>query len=220
MHRPARQLSSSESWACTGRGAGREEPPARVVRSDGANVLGFLALATGADVELDGLTLGQRRTRGLKVRDMNKHVLASLPRDETESSVVIEELHFALHCVTNLSLLADPNGRPTVDGTGCGRAILVAPASRWCGRQPGSPGPVLVESQLQPWKSASHRLDDRNDLVAVLRWLDVSTELRLGARVAGRSAMDQSLLSDVARRISDEFDAERVVRPGRLGAQS
>jgi hypothetical protein len=79
---------------------------------------------------------------------------------------------------------------------------------------------VLVESQLQPWKSASHRLDDRNDLVAVLRWLDVSTELRLGARVAGRSAMDQSLLNDVARRISDEFDAGRVVRPGRLGAQS
>jgi hypothetical protein len=32
--------------------------------------------------------------------------------------------------------------------------------------------------------------------------------------------MDQSLLNDVARRIFDEFDAERVVPPGRLGAQS
>ena len=189
------------------------------LRSDGADVLGFLALATGADVELDGLALLERRARGLKVGDVYEHVLAALPRDETESSVVIEELHFALHCVTNLSLSADPNGWPTVDGTGCGRAILVAPASRWCGRQRGSPSRVLVGSHYILGRVASLRLDDRNELVA-LRRLDASTELKLGARVAGRSAMDQSLLIDVARRLSDEFDAGRVGRAGRFWAPS
>jgi hypothetical protein len=68
------------------------------VGSNGADVLGFLALAAGADLELDRLTLGQRRAASLEVRDVHEHVVAAaLPGDETEPSVVIEELHFALH---------------------------------------------------------------------------------------------------------------------------
>jgi hypothetical protein len=69
--------------------------------SHGADVLGFLALAARADLELDGLALGQSRTGDLKVGDVDEHVLAVLPGDETEASVLIEELHFALHNVTN-----------------------------------------------------------------------------------------------------------------------
>ena len=62
-----------------------------------ANVLGFLALAAGAYLELDGLALSHGRPDGLEVRNVNEHVLAAISRNETEPSVVIEELHFALH---------------------------------------------------------------------------------------------------------------------------
>jgi hypothetical protein len=63
-----------------------------------ANVLGFLALAAGAYLKLDGLALSQGRPDGLEVRNVNEHVLAAtISRDETEPAVVIEELHFALH---------------------------------------------------------------------------------------------------------------------------
>ena len=65
--------------------------------SHGADVLGFLALAAGPDLELDRLALGQGRAAGLKVGDVHEHVLAAIPGDETEPSVLIEELHFALH---------------------------------------------------------------------------------------------------------------------------
>ena len=51
--------------------------------SDGADVLGFLALAAGADLELDGLALGQSRARGLKVGDVHEHVLSVLPGERT-----------------------------------------------------------------------------------------------------------------------------------------
>ena len=62
-----------------------------------AHVLGFLALAAGAHLELDGLALSQGRPDGLEVRDVNEHVLAAISRDETKPAVMIEELHFALH---------------------------------------------------------------------------------------------------------------------------
>ena len=62
-----------------------------------ADVLRFLALATGADLELDRLPLGKCRPRFLQVGDVHEDVLAAFPGDETEPSVVIEELHFALH---------------------------------------------------------------------------------------------------------------------------
>jgi hypothetical protein len=62
-----------------------------------AHLLGFLALAAGAHLELDGLALSQGRPDGLEVRNVNEHVLAAISRDETEPAVVIEELHFALH---------------------------------------------------------------------------------------------------------------------------
>jgi hypothetical protein len=80
-------------------GGRRGDPAApQSLGSHGAKVLGLLALAAGANLELDGLTLGQCRGAGLNVGDVHEHVVATaLPRDETESSVVIEELHFALH---------------------------------------------------------------------------------------------------------------------------
>ena len=81
-------------------------------RCDGADVLGFVALAAGADLELDGLPLRKSRPGGRQVRDVNEHVLTTLAGDETETSVVIEELHFALHNGTNLSVTTDQRGRP------------------------------------------------------------------------------------------------------------
>jgi hypothetical protein len=69
----------------------------RAIGSDGPDVLGFLALATRADLELNGLTLRQRGSLGLEVGDVHEDVLAAFPGDETESTVLVEELHFALH---------------------------------------------------------------------------------------------------------------------------
>ena len=55
------------------------------------NVLGFLALAAGAHLELDGLALSQSRPDGLEIRNMNEHVLATVSRDETEPAVSVAE---------------------------------------------------------------------------------------------------------------------------------
>ena len=80
--------------------------------SHGADVLGFLALAARTDLELDGLALRQGSATGLKVGDVHEHVLATLPGDESKPSVLIEELHFALHNGTNcLSRLTQAVGR-------------------------------------------------------------------------------------------------------------
>ena len=84
------------------------------VGSGGADVLGFFTLATGADLELDSLAFGQSRGTNLQVGDVHEHVVAAISGDETESSVVVEELHCALHDATNLSLSADPSGWPTL----------------------------------------------------------------------------------------------------------
>ena len=78
----------------------RQPPPHRrwlPGHSDGADVLGFLALAAGADLELDGLAFGQRRCARLEVGDVDEHVITAVAGDETEPAVVVEELHFALH---------------------------------------------------------------------------------------------------------------------------
>ena len=75
---------------------------------DGADVLGFLALAARTDLELDRLALGQTRAAGLQVGNVHEHVLAALSGDETETSVLIEELHFALHNGTNCLSLGRP----------------------------------------------------------------------------------------------------------------
>jgi hypothetical protein len=79
------------------------------IGSHGPDVLGFLALATRADLELDGLTLGQRDAGGLEVGDVHEDVFTAFPGDETEPSVLIEELHFALHYGTSFSLFDGPN---------------------------------------------------------------------------------------------------------------
>ena len=84
------------------------------IGSGGADVFGFFALASGADVELDSLAFGQSRDAHLQVGDVHEHVVAALPGNETETLVVVEELHCALHGATNLSLTADPSGWPTL----------------------------------------------------------------------------------------------------------
>jgi hypothetical protein len=84
----------------------------RAIGSDGSDVLGFLALATGADLELNGLTLRQRGAGGLEIGDVHEHVLAVLPGDETESTVLIEELHFALHKEPTFSFSAGRTDLP------------------------------------------------------------------------------------------------------------
>ena len=58
----------------------------------------FLALPTGTELELDDLALGQGRATGLEVGDVHEHVVAAVAGDEPEPAVMIEELHFALHC--------------------------------------------------------------------------------------------------------------------------
>ena len=75
------------------RGPGADGAPRRPggsaasVGSDGADVLGFLALAAGADLELDGLTLGQRRADSLEVRDVHEHVIAAAAHADEENDV-------------------------------------------------------------------------------------------------------------------------------------
>jgi hypothetical protein len=94
---------------------GPEEPTdgfagsSRAIGSDGPDVLGFLALATRADLELNGLTFCQRGSLGLEVGDVHEDVLAAFPGDETESTVLVEELHFALHKEPTFSFSADRN---------------------------------------------------------------------------------------------------------------
>ena len=74
--------------------------------SEHADVLRLFTFAPGADIELDGLALGERLDAlTLDVRDMHEHIIASLTRDEAEASVYVEELHRALHNYYQLSLL-------------------------------------------------------------------------------------------------------------------
>src|SRR5436190_993057 len=62
--------------------------------SDGPDVLRFLALATGGDVELDLLALLQRAVAAaLDVGVMDENVVALLAGDEAEALLGVEELH-------------------------------------------------------------------------------------------------------------------------------
>ena len=66
--------------------------------SEGADVARFFALAAWTDVELDLLALSERlRALTLEIRHVHEHVVAAVARDETETPVPIEVLHFALH---------------------------------------------------------------------------------------------------------------------------
>jgi hypothetical protein len=69
----------------------------RVVRcsaSDDADVLRFLTLATGGDVEFDALPLVEGPVAvPLDVRVVHENVVAAFARDEAEALLGIEELH-------------------------------------------------------------------------------------------------------------------------------
>src|SRR5947209_15755181 len=64
------------------------------MKSDHSNVLGFLTLAAGGDVELDALTLVQRLVAtSLDVGEVNEDIVFALSRDKAEALFVVEELH-------------------------------------------------------------------------------------------------------------------------------
>ena len=80
------------------------------VMSDHADVLRFLALPTGCDVELDALTLVEALVAvALDVGEMNEDVVTLLARDEAESLFCIEEFH----CSLCHDILVSQHGRPT-----------------------------------------------------------------------------------------------------------
>src|SRR6478736_2673295 len=66
------------------------------VASDDADVLGFLTLAAGADVELDALTLFQGAVaRALDGREVDENVGAVLTGDEAVALLRVEPFHTA-----------------------------------------------------------------------------------------------------------------------------
>jgi hypothetical protein len=63
-------------------------------KSDHTNVLSFLTLAAGGDVELDALALVERlEAAALDVGEVDEHVVALLSRNEAEALLGVEELH-------------------------------------------------------------------------------------------------------------------------------
>jgi hypothetical protein len=71
--------------------------PNRRYELDGSDVLGFLTLAAGRDVELDPLTVLERLVAlSLDLREVDEHVLALVTRDESVTLLGVEELHSAL----------------------------------------------------------------------------------------------------------------------------
>ena len=76
---------------------GRGSPPtgrSGYAVSDGADVLGFLALASLADLELDGLALLEGPLSiHLDLAVVDEDVLVAIPGDEAEALVGLEEFH-------------------------------------------------------------------------------------------------------------------------------
>src|SRR5262249_17547659 len=63
-------------------------------RLDGPNVAGLIALFAGTDIELDALALLEALVaRALNGREVDKHVVALLTRDEAVTLLGVEELH-------------------------------------------------------------------------------------------------------------------------------
>src|SRR5687768_14087866 len=77
-------------------GTGVPAAPSDSLRSDDADVLGFLALAPGSDVELDLLAFVERLVAtALDVGEVDEHIIALLAGDEAEALLSVEELHGA-----------------------------------------------------------------------------------------------------------------------------
>lgn len=85
--------------------------------SDGTDVLGLFALASGGYVELDDLTLGERLVaRALNLGVVDEYVVTLLTRDKAETLVDIEELnctggHWALTFKTGLTNCDESEGQ-------------------------------------------------------------------------------------------------------------
>ena len=76
-------------------------------KSDHTNVLSFLTLAAGGDVELDALALVERlEAAALDVGEVDEYVVALLSRNEAEALVSVEELHGACSQRTLSSVLS------------------------------------------------------------------------------------------------------------------
>ena len=82
--------------------------------SDRANCEGFIALAAGADVEFDMLTLFEGlEARTLDVGEMDEDVIAVFSGDEPESLLVVEELYGACcHARTHFFQMRNPLRTP------------------------------------------------------------------------------------------------------------
>ena len=84
--------------------------PCTAVTSDHANVLSFLALLAGCNVELDALALVEALVAvALDVGEVNEDVITLLARDEPEAFFRVEELDSALcHKYSFLSTAGQP----------------------------------------------------------------------------------------------------------------
>src|SRR4029079_727022 len=64
--------------------------------SDGADVLGFLALAAGCDVEFDALAFFEAAVAvALDCREVHEDVISAFARDEAEALLAVEPFHGA-----------------------------------------------------------------------------------------------------------------------------
>src|SRR5215207_8585938 len=89
------RLGEAETRSGRARRPGRFRTRCRCC-SDGADVLGLVALASGTDVELDLLTLLEGAvSRPLDRGEVDEHVVPALARDEAETLFGVEELHSA-----------------------------------------------------------------------------------------------------------------------------
>ena len=92
------------------------------VISDDADVLGFLALLAGGNVELDVLTLVEALVAiALDVGEMDENVITLLTRDEAVTLFCIEEFHCA--CCHEYSFLecGEPTNLIRLAGYDCTR---------------------------------------------------------------------------------------------------
>ena len=80
-------------------------------RLENANVLRFLPLPPGRNIELDMLTLVEGLVAAaLNVRVVDEDILALLSRNESEALLGVEELH-GTRCQCTLFSIGDPHAR-------------------------------------------------------------------------------------------------------------
>ena len=121
--RRARETAPRCSKTTEAAGLGRRLQ-CRIDRSERTDVLRFLTLASGADIELDRLAFREGlEALTLNVRDVHEHVIAFLTRDEAEAPVSIKEFHCTLHDYQLTSGADRPCGGPYGRGYADGRPV-------------------------------------------------------------------------------------------------